>query len=419
MVLQSTRWLALSYFTYFFSYGIFLPFWGVWLKGEGIAPETIGILLGAGLVARFLGSLLIAPRVKDPSHLVSALRLLALLTLAFAVGFCFGNGWGWLMLVIAGFNLFFSPLVPLTDALAATWQKQIRMDYGRVRLWGSLAFVIGSALTGQLVAVWGHNAILYSLIFSVLAMLLGMLLKPSVMPQGEARTHGGAERSLWALLKEGPVWRFLLCVTLLQGAHAGYYSFGSIYWQEAGYSASTIGYLWSLGVVAEVIIFASSNVLFRRWNARNLLLLSACCGRAALEPDGLQHRAGLAAADPDPALRHLHRLPSGGDALYRRASGARGDPAAGGVFGAGDGRRHRRYDGHCRVPVRTLAGRGILGDGGGRGAGLVHPAAGGQRQPLIKALPAARGWPGAAGFPAAVRYRSAAGAARCAPPHKE
>lgn len=182
------------------------------------------------------------------------------------------------MLVIAGFNLFFSPLVPLTDALAGTWQKQIRMDYGRVRLWGSLAFVIGSALTGQLVAVWGHNAILYSLIFSVLAMLLGMLLKPSVMPQGEARTHSGAERSLWALLKEGPVWRFLLCVTLLQGAHAGYYSFGSIYWQEAGYSASTIGYLWSLGVVAEVIIFASSNVLFRRWNARNLLLLSACCG---------------------------------------------------------------------------------------------------------------------------------------------
>ena len=278
MVLQSTRWLALSYFTYFFSYGIFLPFWGVWLKGEGIPPETIGILLGAGLVARFLGSLLIAPRVKDPSHLVTALRLLALLTLAFAIGFCFGNGWGWLMLVIAGFNLFFSPLVPLSDALAATWQKQITMDYGRVRLWGSLAFVIGSALTGQMVSVWGHNAILYSLIISILAMLLGMMLKPSVMPQGEARSHSEADRSLWEMLKEGPVWRFLLCVTLLQGAHAGYYSFGSIYWQEAGYSASTIGYLWSLGVVAEVIIFASSNFLFRRWNARNLLLLSACCG---------------------------------------------------------------------------------------------------------------------------------------------
>jgi PPP family 3-phenylpropionic acid transporter len=42
----------------------------------------------------------------------------------------------WLLAVIIGFNLFFSPLVPLTDALANTWQKQITMDYGRVRLWG-------------------------------------------------------------------------------------------------------------------------------------------------------------------------------------------------------------------------------------------------------------------------------------------
>ncbi|WP_025119815.1 MULTISPECIES: 3-phenylpropionate MFS transporter [unclassified Serratia (in: enterobacteria)] len=278
MVLQSTRWLALSYFTYFFSYGIYLPFWSVWLKGEGIPPETIGLLLGAGLVARFLGSLLIAPRVKDPSYLITALRLLALLSLAFAVGFCFGNGWAWLMLVIAGFNLFFSPLVPLTDALAATWQRQITLDYGRVRLWGSLAFVIGSALTGKLVSVWGHNAILFSLLISILAMLVGMLLKPSVLPQGETRAQNEPSRSWRELLSEGPVWRFLLCVTLLQGAHAGYYSFASIYWEEAGYSAATIGYLWSLGVVAEVVIFASSNFLFRRWNARNLLLLSAVCG---------------------------------------------------------------------------------------------------------------------------------------------
>lgn len=278
MVLLSTRWLALSYFTYFFAYGVYLPFWSVWLKDEGIEPETIGILLGAGLIARFLGSLLIAPRVKDPSHLITALRLLALLSLAFAIGFYFGSGWAWLLLVIVGFNLFFSPLVPLTDALASTWQRQITLDYGRVRLWGSLAFVVGSALTGKLVSVWGHNAILFSLLVSVLAMLVGMLLKPSVMPQGEMRAQNEASRSWRELLSEGPVWRFLLCVTLLQGAHAGYYSFASIYWQEAGYSAATIGYLWSLGVVAEVVIFASSHFLFRRWNARNLLLLSAVCG---------------------------------------------------------------------------------------------------------------------------------------------
>lgn len=125
MALHSTRWLALSYFTYFFSYGIFLPFWSVWLKGLGLTPETIGLLLGVGLVARFLGSLLIAPRVSDPSRLISALRVLALLTLVFALAFWAGTHVAWLMVVMVGFNLFFSPLVPLTDALANTRQSKL------------------------------------------------------------------------------------------------------------------------------------------------------------------------------------------------------------------------------------------------------------------------------------------------------
>ncbi|WP_110811975.1 3-phenylpropionate MFS transporter [Cronobacter sakazakii] len=277
MVLQSTRWLALSYFTYFFSYGIFLPFWSVWLAGVGVAPETIGLLLGSGLIARFLGSLLLAPRVKDPSRLVFALRLLALLTLVFALGFWFGHQTAWLFVVLVGFNLFFSPLVPLTDALAATWQRQIAMDYGRVRLWGSLAFVIGSALTGKLVSVYDYRAILALLSLGVASMLIGMLLKPSVMPKGEARHNEAAGWPVWRkLMVEN--WRFLACVSLLQGAHAAYYGFSAIYWQSKGYSASVVGYLWSLGVVAEIIIFALSKRLFSRFGARDLLLLSGVLG---------------------------------------------------------------------------------------------------------------------------------------------
>ncbi len=279
MVLHSTRWLALSYFTYFFSYGIFLPFWSVWLKGIGLTPETIGVLLGAGLVARFLGSLLIAPRVSDPSLLIKAVRILALLTLVFMACFWVSHQFAWLMVVMVGFNLFFSPLVPLTDALANTWQKQITMDYGRVRLWGSIAFVIGSALVGKLVSLYDYHAILALLSVGIASMLLGMLLRPSVMPQGESRHQESAGWPAWrALVVQS--WRFLVCVCLLQGAHAAYYGFSAIYWQGAGYSASAVGYLWSLGVVAEVIIFALSKKLFRRFGARDLLLLSAVCGVA-------------------------------------------------------------------------------------------------------------------------------------------
>lgn len=277
MVLHSTRWLALSYFTYFFSYGIFLPFWSVWLNGIGLAPETIGLLLGAGLIARFLGSLLLAPRVTDPSRLVFALRILALLTLVFAVAFWLGTTTAWLFIVMVGFNLFFSPLVPLTDALAGTWQKQITLDYGKVRVWGSLAFVIGSALTGKLISIFDYQAILVMLSIGVASMLLGMMLRPSVMPEGQARHNDGAGWPAWRKLVIES-WRFLACVSLLQGAHAAYYGFSAIYWQEAGYSASVVGYLWSLGVVAEILVFALSNKLFRRWSARDLLLLSTVSG---------------------------------------------------------------------------------------------------------------------------------------------
>ena len=181
------------------------------------------------------------------------------------------------MVIIVGFNLFFSPLVPLTDALANTWQKQITMDYGRVRLWGSIAFVIGSALTGKLVSLYDYRMILVMLSVGIASMLLGMLLKPSVQPQGESRQQEAAGLAAWLTLVRQS-WRFLACVCLLQGAHAAYYGFSAIYWQEAGYSASAVGYLWSLGVVAEVVIFALIKKGFRRFSARDLLLLSAVCG---------------------------------------------------------------------------------------------------------------------------------------------
>ncbi|OTA14462.1 3-phenylpropionic acid transporter [Xenorhabdus vietnamensis] len=308
MVVPSTFWLGLGYFTYFFSFGVFLPFWSVWLKGEGIEASMIGMLLGIGMVARFIGSLVISPTVKDPSKLIKALRFLSLLALLFTIGFIFSSHWAWLFFVMVGFNLFFSPLVPLSDALAGTWQKQFTFDYGKVRVWGSVAFIISSSLTGILMSAEGinfsasslgfgwnisfdslndwigselfgtHRIILAFLVFSVTVMLLGMMLKPSVMPVGKIKAANTNAVSFKELLSEKSVWQFLVCVTLLQAAHAGYYSFGSIYWEQAGYSSSTIGYLWSLGVLAEVVIFTFSKQLFRRWSARNLLLLSGTCG---------------------------------------------------------------------------------------------------------------------------------------------
>jgi MFS family permease len=139
-----------------------------------------------------------------------------LITLVFALAFWAGTHVAWLMVVIIGFNLFFSPLVPLTDALANTWQKQFPMDYGRVRVWGSIAFVIGSAATGKLVSEFDYRAVLAMLTLGVASMLLGMLLRPSILPQGDTRHQDATGWKAWRDLVVKS-WRFLVCVSLLQG----------------------------------------------------------------------------------------------------------------------------------------------------------------------------------------------------------
>ena len=103
------------------------------------------------------------------------------------------------------------------------------MDYGRVRLWGSIAFVIGSALVGKLVSLYDYRAILALLSIGIASMLLGMLLRPSVMPQGRvairrapAGPPGGAG---------GPELAFSGVRLSASGAHAAYYGFSAIYWQ--------------------------------------------------------------------------------------------------------------------------------------------------------------------------------------------
>ena len=76
-------------------------------------------------------------------------------------------------------------------------------------------------------------------------------------------------------MRERSVVKFLALMALLQGSHAAYYSFSAIYWKEAGHSEAIIGYLWSLGVVAEVGVFALSKRLFSGMALRTLLVIAA------------------------------------------------------------------------------------------------------------------------------------------------
>ncbi len=85
---------AYSYFTYFFSYGIFLPFWSVWSVGSWPTPEpSVSAGRGSGRAFSVVRSLRLACLSFDPQ-----LRSPALLTLVFALAFGqerMSRGWRW------------------------------------------------------------------------------------------------------------------------------------------------------------------------------------------------------------------------------------------------------------------------------------------------------------------------------------
>ncbi|HAS6294982.1 TPA: 3-phenylpropionate MFS transporter [Vibrio vulnificus] len=268
-------WISQYFLGFFFAYGVYLPFWSLWFKEQGVSSTDIGLLVGIGLATRCVANMVITPRIHKAEHIMPALRWLSFAALIF-VGFHFFTGGSfWLMaLATVLFNLCCGPVVPLSDALANYYARLKMLDYGRTRLWGSIAFIAGSTVVGYLISLYGTDMILYTALVGVFISLLLSMRSANVMPVTRSEHHSERPK-LTQLLTDGPVVKFLLLAALIQGNHAAYYSFSAIYWQQAGHSEEIIGYLWSLGVVSEVAVFALSKRLFAGWSLRALFVAAS------------------------------------------------------------------------------------------------------------------------------------------------
>jgi len=283
-------WIS-QYFTgFFFAYGVYLPFWALWFEDRGVSATDVGLLMGLGFATRCVANLVLTPRLHRVEQLIPALRWLSVACVAtIGVHFFAGANFGLLVVATILFNLCCGPIVPLSDAMANYYGKLKMLDYGRTRLWGSIAFVAGSTVVGFLVANYGADMILYTALFGVVLAMVLVMRNPNVMPVSEQQEQAVRPRVM-SLLTEMPVVRFLVLASLIQGSHAAYYAFSSIYWKESGIGEDIIGYLWSLGVIAEIGVFALSAKLFVGWSLRSLFVVAAL---------GVVARWGLTASTVD------------------------------------------------------------------------------------------------------------------------
>ncbi len=247
--------LALFYGAVFGLMGPHLPFFPVWLKAVGIDASWIGIITAVPAVTRFTVLPLVTGLAERCGSLRGAMIVAAFMT---ALGFSVVGTQHQALLVFAAYvatACMWTPMVPLTDAYALRGVARYGLNYGRLRLWGSAAFVVGALAGGLAVDVIAAPQLIW-----VIAAIagLGAVISLGLQPVGSPKTapatlHGGS-----GLLREPGFLAIIVAAALIQGSHAAYYTFASITWQLAGLGGLTIAGLWSLGVLAEIVVFALS-----------------------------------------------------------------------------------------------------------------------------------------------------------------
>jgi PPP family 3-phenylpropionic acid transporter len=245
--------LALFYGAVFGSVGTYLPFFPVWLKAVGIDPSWIGLITAVPSVTRFTVLPFITGLAERHRALRGAMMAAAFLT---ALGFSVVGLLDTPVLILIAFALtacVWTPLVPLTDGYALKGVARYNLDYGPMRLWGSAAFVVGALACGLLVEVIAAKHLIWIIAgMATIGALSSLRLEP--VPAGPVRTTTSAT----SLLREKGFLTIMAASALIQGSHAAYYTFASITWQSAGVGGLTIAGLWSLGVLAEIVVFAAS-----------------------------------------------------------------------------------------------------------------------------------------------------------------
>jgi PPP family 3-phenylpropionic acid transporter len=257
--------------------GIYTPFFGAWLAWRGLDPAQIGALLAAGMLLR-VGFAPVSGIVADARNDRRG-SMLFLYTVMF-LGY---GALNWteapalIFLAAVSANVAAGAITPLLESVSVRLSEVYRFDYGHVRIWCSILFVVGNVASGAAVAQWGLGVVAPWLT-AVLALNIAAIhaLPATKGPRGDFvlrfRTTLGEAREL---LRSRAFLVFLACASLDQGSHALYYGFGGLHWRALGYGGWLIGILWPLGVLAEIALMSVSLKVFRLIGASRLLMLGA------------------------------------------------------------------------------------------------------------------------------------------------
>ena len=297
--------LALLYAGLFGSIGVQLPFLPMWLAAKGLDERSIGMVLAIATAARVV-MVPFGTRAADRfGNLKAAIVIAAGLCAVGLTTLGFSGSLASIALCLTLAACASGVALPVTEAYALRGLNARGRAYGPVRLWGSAAFIAGAMATGLLLDWIAAVHLIWILVGSYwLTVIAAALLHPVDLPA--APVGRGAGGSASQLLRQPALLAVIVASGCVQASHALFYAFGTLQWSAAGLNGASIAALWSLSVLAEIVLFALSS-RFPPWLGPAALLGIGAAGAAL--------RWGAMALDPGlallPALQCLHALSFG------------------------------------------------------------------------------------------------------------
>jgi PPP family 3-phenylpropionic acid transporter len=258
------------YFFYFAFIGAFSPYFGLYLQSLGLSAWDIGVLMSQMQLMRLVGPNVWGWLVDRHGHRVAIIRLAGLIALLGFTSFFWLKQLGGMLAAMAILAFFWSAALPLVETLTFDHLREERVRYSRIRLWGSIGFIVAVMGTGALLD-WVAPV---GVVWVSWWMLIGILGVALALPEARLASASVSEISVAVILRQPRVRALMAACFAMSAAHGAFYVFYSIHLAGHGYSKTSIGLLWSLGVVAEIAVFMFMARLVRRYSLRAILLAS-------------------------------------------------------------------------------------------------------------------------------------------------
>jgi PPP family 3-phenylpropionic acid transporter len=266
---------------YFAHIGFFNPYLPLWLKEMGMGLLAISVLTSVQAATRLFAPYAWGALSDRTGERVKLLRLGAAVAFAFACLLWLDWGPVGLGLVLLVMFTHTSSMMPMSEAAMAHLVSQggafDAKRYGRVRLWGSIGFLVTVFVAGAWFEAFGMHHFPGWTVFSLGAVLLSAFWLPDLKETVHAE-H--VHLPVGPVLRQKQVLWFFAAAFFHVLSHIGIYVFFSLYLDALGYSKTMIGVLWAVSVAVEIVWFFTQS----RWLQRLPLTgwLVACSAAMAL-----------------------------------------------------------------------------------------------------------------------------------------